>query len=928
MVSRKKLIANKAGMHRVSQLHARQDSLIRTKLIRPAVRDQWLARRRLWDLLDAGLSKRLTVISAPAGYGKTTVVAQWLDRCPMPSAWLSLDRFDSEPERFFRYLIAALRGVAPKFGATFERYVDAAVLPPVDYLTELFIADLAGVESPMVLVLDDFQTIESAAIDSIMKRLVQDLPEKHHLVVLTRAEPAWPLSLWRSRDWICELSAGELCFSVEEVQAFLAQDSARGLSQESIAKIHDRTEGWIAGLQIAKLSMNRVENPEEFVREFSDDDRLIVDYLMDEVLSRQPQEIQRFLAATALFERFCTPLCNFVLWDESAPANSRQIIDRIERRNLFLVPLDRERHWYRYHHLFQNLLRHNDGENLPPERMIRLNRRAGEWFAGQGLIDEALQYFLAAGDVDAAALLVEQNLHFCIDEDPSRRLLERWLSNFAESAENKQPALLVARGYLAAFHWDIPRLAEVTDEAETLLRDPAFPISRNRRHSLLGDVYVQRAFCLYWQGEAEDALRYSRKALAIIPRTHRYAHSWALMYSAGSLAIIGRPDKALHLLEDARAQDQAEGGFAAGTFLTAKAAIYYYQGNFNAVKASAEQMLASHETVPMPDFWRGYAYYFLGSVAYERNLLDTAAEHFRLAEQLRYRMVSRSYQDVLIGMALVAWAEGDAERARSYTAAVRSFAVELNNPAYMRISESFKIRMAMLFGDPIAAPTADMQSVDSNQFWLEIPSLTHAEYLARRVLPSNCDGSLRFINAGLRRAKRHHNTFQVIQYLAVKSIALGRAGRADNALKLLKQALRMAEPQGLVRTFVDRGPVMRELLQTLAKRKLQDAYLRCVIEAFDAKKKIPQKSSIGLQSAGDNVKATLAEDWATSLGLSTRQIDVLNLIGRRHSNKEIARHLHISTDTVKTHVLMIYRKLKVHKRVEARRSDPRTARTH
>jgi len=389
------------------------------------------------------------------------------------------------------------------------------------------------------------------------------------------------------------------------------------------------------------------------------------------------------------------------------------------------------------------------------------------------------------------------------------------------------------------------------------------------------------------------------------------------MYSAGSLAIIGRPDKALHLLEDAWAQDQAEGGFAAGTLLTAKAAIYYYQGNFDAVKATAEQMLLSHETVPMPDFWRGYAYYFLGSVAYERNRLDTAAAHFRLAEQLRYRMVSRSYQDVLIGLALVAQAEGDAERARSYAAAVRSFAVELNNPTYMRISESFKIRLAMLLGNPIAALTANMQSVDSNQFWLEIPSLTHAEYLARRTLPSDCDGELRFINAGLRRAKRHHNTFQVIQYLAVKSVALGRVGRADNALKLLKQALRMAEPQGLVRTFVDRGPVMRKLLQTLAKRKSQDAYLRCLVEAFDVKKKMPQKSSIGLQSAGDYVKTTLAEDWATSLGLSTRQIDVLKLIGRRYPNKEIARQLCISTDTVKSHVRMIYRKLKVHKRVEA-----------
>jgi LuxR family maltose regulon positive regulatory protein len=319
--------------------------------------------------------------------------------------------------------------------------------------------------------------------------------------------------------------------------------------------------------------------------------------------------------------------------------------------------------------------------------------------------------------------------------------------------------------------------------------------------------------------------------------------------------------------------------------------------------------------VPLPDYWRGYAHYFLGSVAYERNLVDTAADHFRCAEQLRYRMMTRSYHDVLIGLSLVAWARGEVDVAKEYAVSAQNFAVEVKDPYSLKISDSFKTRLAILSGEVLVKPEAYSPTVDSNRFWLEVPSLTRAEYLINKATPEDCSTGLECIEDALQRAEQHHNTRQMIQFLAAKAVALKCAGNLEGALEVLEKTLHMAEPLGFVRTFLDRGPVMAELLNAFLERGPDSPYIRRILTGFGDKK--PSEMATGISSLDQHAQAEQVADAILSSGLSNREIDVLNLLAERLTNKEISQRLLVSPETVKKHNFNIYRKLEVNDRRQA-----------
>jgi len=889
--------------------------ILHTKLNRPAADSKWIQRPRLIARLDEGLKNRLTLISAPAGYGKTTLAVQWINHIPGHSAWLSLDHKESDPDRFLRYVIASIRTVVLEFGANTEPLLLSSILPPPDYLADAMVSDLASLKKPLVIALDDYSTIDSDAVQTIISRMIKHLPENIHVVICTRMDPPWSLGLWRVRQWLTELRAADLRFSREEAQFFFVRYMGKPFPTEVIDRLQSRTEGWVAGLQLAYLSLADAENPEQFARNFSSSDRQIVDFLMDEVLSRQPAEIKNFLYVSAMIERFCAPLCDFILEGSFGKVDSGKLIAKLDRENLFLVPLDNERRWYRYHHLFQGLLMQHLKENLSHKRKTRIHQLAGEWFAGQGLIEEALRHLISADDIDVAAALIEENLNVAIDNDLSRRTLGRWLDKFPKSAEKQRPILLVAHAYCKLFRWDFAGMLLLLDNAEALLRNPACTVPESKFQKLLGDIDAQRGFYLFWQGDAEGSLQHALRALNVVPKDHYYTRSLAVVYAAGSLAILGRRDEALHLLEDALTETYAEGSRNVGAFLVTQAVIHYYAGNFNAVKKIAERMLTIYESVPLPDYWEGYAHHFLGSVAYERNLLDTAEDHFRCAEQLRYRIMTRVYHDALIGLSLVAWARGEVDAAKEYAVSARNFAVEVNDPYSSKISDSFETRLAILSGEVSVEPKAYSPTVDSNRFWLEIPSLTHAEYLINKATPKDCSTGLKCIEDALQRAEQHHNTRQMIQFLAAKAVALKCVGNLEGALEVLEKTLHMAEPLGFVRTFLDRGPVMAELLNAFLERGPDRPYIRRILTGFGDKK--PSEKGTVTSSMGHRSQAEQTADAFLSSGLSNRELDVLELLRKRLTDKEIAQRLFISYHTVRKHTANIYRKMKVTGRRQA-----------
>ncbi len=468
--------------------------ILPTKLNRPPVDRNWVLRPCLISRLDKGRKKRLTLISAPAGYGKTTLVVHWVNRIPGNTAWVLLDKNDNNPGIFLSYFIAAVRRVFPGFGSETESLLSFRQQPPPDYLADTLISELDALKRPLVVVFDDFHAIVSESVQMMLARVVQYLPDNLHLVISTRVDPPLRLAQWRARTWIAEFRAADLCFSREEAQAFFAQVLKKPLSAETLDMLQHQTEGWVTGLQLTRLSLADAKNPDLCARSFSGSESNMVDFLIEEVLSKQPAKTRDFLAVSAVFDRFCASLCDYVMGSKVGGDNSRKLIAKLERENLFLVPLDSERRWYRYHHLFQNLLIQHLKENTSATQKIEIHRRAGKWFAGQGLIEEALQHFLVAGDVNKAAELVELNLDETLEKDFSRRTLKRWLDMFPKSVEKQQPALLVARVLLATIHWDFAGMALLMDDAEALLRSPACKIPKSRRQKLLNDIDAQRGF--------------------------------------------------------------------------------------------------------------------------------------------------------------------------------------------------------------------------------------------------------------------------------------------------------------------------------------------------------------------------------------------------------------------------------------------------
>ena len=886
--------------------------IVPTKLNRPAIDSRWIVRPRLLSALDDAFGRKLTLISAPAGYGKTTLAAQWLDHIPHPSAWLSLDEHDIDPDRFLRYMIASIRKIFPQFGPQIATLLSSPTSPSPEYLADMLISDLAEPAKPWVLVFDDFHFIESEPVQ-IISRVVQYLPDHLHLVIATRMDPPLPLARWRARDWLVDIRAAHLRFFPEEAKVYFGTPFKK-LSEDFIARIVARTEGWVTGLQLARLSLADTDKPDELARRFSDSDKLVVEFLIDEVLSRQPDEIKHFLAVTSLLERFCAPLCDHLLADEGPTRGSRRLIDLLENENLFLVPLDTDGVWYRYHHLFRALLRRRLKKVLPQSRQNQIHYSAGEWFAGRGYIEDALSHLITAGDLDAAAELVEQNMHPAIDQDLSRRTLGRWLDLFPKGSEKRWPALLVAHAFQKLFRWDLTGMVPLLDQAESLLEDTACSVPETGRRSLLGDIAFLRAVIFVWSGDAEIGFRNGRLGMELVPKQHRYAHTNSIMYTAAATAFLGRMDDALNLLSKALKDDCSEDCSSLGQILVTKIAILSYAVEWDAVEKNAKLILKIHKTSPVPDYWLGYVYYFLGSAAYERNALDAAAVHFDRVLEMRYRVTTRVYHDTLIGLALVAWAKADADSAEKYVATAYSFAVEANDPFSLEISNSIQIRQVTFSGSESSETTPYTPAVDSTRFWLIYPSLAFAEYQANKGGHDDCSACLESVEKGLQMARHHHNTRLEIQFLAVKAVALKCAGRLNQALELLENTLSRAEPHGLVRSFVDRGPPMAELLYALSAKRPENLYARSLLEAFG--EKVPSKHKTA-NAAEYPSRTESAHEALLSSGLSRRELDVLRLLSKRLTNREIAEMLFVSPLTVKTHTANIYRKLNVNDRRQA-----------
>ena len=898
---------------------AGQDVLLATKLHVPRPQPGFVPRRRLVDALCEGLARGRVLVCAPAGSGKTALLADWAHGGGRPVAWLSVDGGDNDPARFWRYALAALDRARPGLAGR--------VGPPppgsLEGLVTALINELAAGPGPdeVLLVLDDYHLVDTGPVHESVAFLLENLPPDLRVVVSGRADPPLPLARLRARGQLTELRAADLRFTGEEAAALLGETAGPDLPGTAVAALVARTEGWAAGLQLAGLSLRGQADAAGSVAAFSGSHRFVLDYLADEVLDAQTGQVRTFLLETSVLDHLSGELCDAV----TGRAGSQAMLEDIERAGLFLVPLDEVRGWWRYHHLFADLLRARL-QAEQPGRVVALHRAAAAWCEEHDLADDAVRHALAAGDAAWAARLVERHVEAVLGRS-ERVTLRRWLSSLPAQAVRDRPRLCLAQAYGAAMGFQLEALEALLDDAERAFAvsgDEPYEDPAGRPVSVLANVPAGIAFLrgslARLRGDAALAVGYNRQALAHLGEDDWVMRSFVRWNQAVADWLGGRLELAERGLAEVLAERRASDATFFAGFLPMRVCyelgqVQRAQGNLDAALATYRQALDAGGDSSQAAL-TGLAHVGLAQVLYERNELDAALDHatqgVTLCRQLAFT------PPLATGLAVVAWirhAYGDAAGAlaamgEAGQAGLSPQVITLLNPV-----PSQRARLLLAQGDVRAAAQWASAAGPGPDDEPDYPREPTCLVLARVLLAQDDPGpALTLLQRLLGAAASQRRTGSVIEIQALRALALAGCGDHASALSALTEALTLGCERGYVRTFADEGAPMRDLLGQLpaaqpgqphAAGRIAPGYLAAVVRACG------EPDAAAPRSRAADVAPGLPEP------LTGRELEVLRLIAAGRSNQRIAHDLVVALDTVKKHVTHVLGKLGAGNRTEA-----------
>ena len=855
--------------------------LLATKLYIPQARKNLIPRLHLIQVLNEARqsSGKLTLVSAPAGYGKTTLVTEWLHSSPVNTAWISLDSGDNDPARFLAYLIAALQQVDNHIGEHTQQMLQSPQPLPAEVVLTALINEIAIVTEPFTLVLDDYHLIKALPIHQRLDFLVEHQPALMHLVIITREDPPLPLARLRVRGQMIEIRQDNLRFSVDECATLLNQIIGLNLSLENIAALERRTEGWIAGLQLAALSMRGRDDHTGFIQAFTGSSHYVLDYLIEEVFNQQPADVQEFLLKTSILDRLSGPLCDAV----ANRANSRELLEQLEHANLFIIPLDQSCSWYRYHQLFADLLRQHLStiESYSP---LELHKQASHWFQSEGFIPEAIQHALAACDWESAAQLIQDNSPQLIGRGELITALG-WAKALPDEVIFSRPVLCQNYGWALTLTGQLTAANVYLQQAEKIAQDDT---------ALLGPILVARAYHLRVSGDNVRAIEYARRALSILHQNDALSRSLAALTLGLAHWNDGNfQESEQAFLEVDRSAQQSGNHYARMVGLTYLGMIQAVYGHLHQAAELCQQVIQLGGQSPTVSS----AHIELATLFYEWNELDTAITHAKIGIEQSLSTGNPLLQsDSYRTMAIIQQARREPEAALSTLQKAE------------QLTDSHQI--SPLAGIRIAACHVQIALAQDNfaaaQFWAE-------------KVTAPTDSSFLFPCFGLTPVRillaRHEKTQAARRLKALYEIAIQKgcgAGKVEvrllqalasdtptEALHFLQDALKMAQPEGFIRTFVDKGEPMKALLERLKSQGGElKGYILTLLSAF-------------VETGRVSISQPQVEP------LSDRELDVLRLLDKGLSNGEIAQRLVVTVGTVKSHVHSIISKLGVSSRTQA-----------
>ncbi len=871
--------------------------LLQTRLYPPRLPADVVARPRIDALFQRGIQRKLLLVNAPAGYGKTTAVLLWMQSLPQPAAWLSLSAQQNDLGAFVAYLVAAIQSVAPD-ACPNTASMAAGGQAPVHILYTTLANELAALEQPLVLVLDDYGGISALVVHEFMSALIDSLPPIVHVVMTTRSSPLLPLVRWRASQELAEIRVADLRCEEEETPALLAAMLGATAVPDVVDIIHSRTEGWVTGLRLTALSLQR-SNPERLVAALARAGTVnLRDYLLDEVFNRQPPAVQDFLLKTSILERFCAPLCTAVLAGDvdvpTATGAAQSMIDYLTKAGLFIMALDEEDAWHRYHHLFAELLRHRLRSQQGEEMVAALHRTAGQWYAGQGLVDEAIHHLLAGGDTPGAAEMTAGHVRSALNREEWPQL-ERWLARLPEAAVNRHPVLVLAQAWCLQVRLAIAAIPNLLTRAETLLQNSAGADAT----ALAGQVAVLRSQLALFRGDVAAMLAYAQAGLQQVPDEDRYVRSLAIFFEAVGAQMAGQADETerrlIELLSATPGRIDAFSirlQFALGTNYRAGGALAKLQ-------ALAARMLLAAQTAHLP-LGEGWARVFLGYFAYETNDLATAEIHFAAGAQLMFVAHAAAVRECLGGLLLLQMAQQRFDEASATLERLRTFRFGLDVEI-----DSLAARLALALGNKGAAKrwAESYQPANLTPFllWQEVPQISLARVL---IVVGSAEALRRALGIAQELAgwaESVHCLWRMIECRALQALALDGLGRPKEADQVLHGALLLGQSAGYLRLFLDLGPQLRAMLPRQMRYSSVVFYARQLMHAMG-----------GVTEQRAQVTALPATQGVESF--TEREQEVLALLARRLSTKEIAHQLVISPNTVKRHTQQIFAKLDVNDR--------------
>lgn len=886
-----------------------------TKLHRPQLPDDEVPRKILFSQLDTQRARQLTLVSAPAGFGKSILIASWLKHCDWPSVWLSLETDDSSLRQFLRYFLKAVQSHFALACQKSLELIEAPSMPSIDTLVTILSSELDAIEEPFILVLDDYHHIDSnSQVNTLLQKLIDASPIPFHLIIITRRDPPLSLMTLRANGQMTDIRMSDLRFKPEEIRLLIEKALPISVNDDIITNLDNELEGWAVGLRLVIFASRQMEKPLEFLKELHGGIQQIQEYLVQEVVQNMSPIFQEWLLKSAIFKRFNLSLCERVLSstsnDQELVLDSEKFINTLNNENLFIIQLDPNGNWFRYHHLFQTLILNEMKQRYTVDEVAELHLRTSVWFEQHGSIDEAIHHALQSGNTTHAAQIVEKHYRDVLNQD-KWYVLDEWLEMLPSDIRSQRAGLLLVQAATAFFRQQLPVLLQTVQALESICQDHS--VSDEDRVEL--DLY---SACLsFWESNIIQSEVEFETMVQRFSDRQQTLRTDAIGYLGFSRLMNGKQSLAIEELnaQILKAEQLDMVRLIGYLCLIELLAGNLYQLRLNVARMSEQSKRRSNQ------YLNSWNQYLAGISMLHVMELDAAERHFNSVIEHLYYIDARPAIDAMAGLAMTQQMLQKPQAADQTIQRMMQFAIELNDPEQIIIARSCEARIDLLRGNVTKAFSRISSLIEPltsvNVFtlfsWFEVLEMTHVRGLLAEGSTDSLQQAVVLLEQMQEISESFHLNCQIIEITLLLTLAFDKQGMTGKAFLLFEQSLKLTEAGGWLRPFVEVFQAS-DFLQRFVQEKGDTPFLQS-IRAISSQ--LTQSSVVSPVKHVSSKLNNVAKVNGLIETLTNRELDILQLLAQRFQNKEIARHLFVSTETVKTHLKHLYQKLGVNNRREA-----------